>query len=189
MASFFITQTTDMPPKTTNCTVCLIIDLYLRFIYHSGPYWFVCISAEVWLLYVPEECLISRLHIILGYMALSKINNTSLSHMVWYLGLYSRTQMTMAIGNWFRGFVMEGTVTFDEWYVKFYVHNRHSGIEETWLVSWTFWVTSVSRWRHQMEIFSRYWPFVRGIHRSPVNSHLKGQWRGALLFFLWSAPE
>ena len=24
------------------------------------------------------------------------------------------------------------------------------------------------RWRHQMETFSRYWPFVRGIHRSPV---------------------
>ena len=23
-------------------------------------------------------------------------------------------------------------------------------------------------WRHQMETFSRYWPFMRGIHRSPV---------------------
>ena len=31
--------------------------------------------------------------------------------------------------------------------------------------------------------FSRYWPFVRGIHRSPVNSPHKGQWRGALKFF------
>ena len=37
-------------------------------------------------------------------------------------------------------------------------------------------------WRHQMETF--YWPFVRGIHRSPVNSPHKGQWRGALLFSL-----
>ena len=27
----------------------------------------------------------------------------------------------------------------------------------------------------------RYWPFVRGIHRSPVNSPQKGQWRGALM--------
>ena len=27
-------------------------------------------------------------------------------------------------------------------------------------------------------------PFVRGIHRSPVNSSHKGQWRGALMFFL-----
>ena len=38
------------------------------------------------------------------------------------------------------------------------------------------------RWRHQMEIC--YWPFVRGIHLSPVNSPHKGQWRGALMFSL-----
>ena len=31
--------------------------------------------------------------------------------------------------------------------------------------------------------FPPYWPFVRGIHRSPVNSPHKGQWRGALMFF------
>ena len=30
----------------------------------------------------------------------------------------------------------------------------------------------------------RYWPFVQGIHRSPVNSPRKGQWRGALMFSL-----
>ena len=28
------------------------------------------------------------------------------------------------------------------------------------------------------------WPFVRGIHRSPVNSPHKGQWRRALMFSL-----
>ena len=39
-------------------------------------------------------------------------------------------------------------------------------------------------WRHQMETFLCYWPFVRGIHRSPVNSLHKGQWRGALMFSL-----
>ena len=32
--------------------------------------------------------------------------------------------------------------------------------------------------------FPRYWPFVRGIHRSPVNSPHKGQWRGTLMFSL-----
>ena len=36
----------------------------------------------------------------------------------------------------------------------------------------------VINWKH----FPRYWPSVRGIHRSPVNSPLKGQWRGALMF-------
>ena len=35
-------------------------------------------------------------------------------------------------------------------------------------------------WKH----FPRRWSFVRGIHRSPVNSPHKGQWRGALMFSL-----
>ena len=38
----------------------------------------------------------------------------------------------------------------------------------------------VIEWKH----FPRYWPFVRGIHRSAVNSPHKGQWRGALMFSL-----
>ena len=38
----------------------------------------------------------------------------------------------------------------------------------------------VIKWTH----FPRYWPFVRGIHQSPVNSPHKGQWRGALMFSL-----
>ena len=38
----------------------------------------------------------------------------------------------------------------------------------------------VIKWKH----FPRYWPFVRGIHRSPVNSPHKGQWRGVLMFSL-----
>ena len=42
----------------------------------------------------------------------------------------------------------------------------------------------LSWWRHQMETFPRYWPFVRGIHRSPVNFPPKGQWRGALMLSL-----
>ena len=36
----------------------------------------------------------------------------------------------------------------------------------------------VIKWKH----FLRYWPFVRGIQRSPVNSPHKGQWREALMF-------
>ena len=38
----------------------------------------------------------------------------------------------------------------------------------------------VIKWKH----FPLYWPFVRGIHRSPVNSPQKGQWRGALMYSL-----
>ena len=46
-----------------------------------------------------------------------------------------------------------------------------------------------SWWRHQMEAFPRRWPFVRGIHRSPVDSPHKGQWRWALmlpLMYVWT---
>ena len=40
----------------------------------------------------------------------------------------------------------------------------------------------VIKWKH----FPRYWPFVQGIDRSPVNSPHKGQWRGVLMFtFIW----
>ena len=38
----------------------------------------------------------------------------------------------------------------------------------------------VIKWKH----FPRYWPFVRGIHRSLVNSPHKGQWDRALMFSL-----
>ena len=38
----------------------------------------------------------------------------------------------------------------------------------------------VIKWKH----FPRHWTFVRGMHRSPVNSPHKGQWRGALMFYL-----
>ena len=36
------------------------------------------------------------------------------------------------------------------------------------------------KWKY----FPRYWPFVQGIHRFPVNSPHRGQWRGALMFSL-----
>ena len=38
----------------------------------------------------------------------------------------------------------------------------------------------IIKWKH----FPRYWTFVRGIHRSPVNSPHKGQRRGALMLSL-----
>ena len=41
-----------------------------------------------------------------------------------------------------------------------------------------------SWWRHPMEHFQHYWPFVREIHRSTVDSSNKGQWRGALMYSL-----
>ena len=47
---------------------------------------------------------------------------------------------------------------------------------------WHFEHDDVIKWKH----FLRYWHFVRGIHRAPVNSPHKGQWRGALMLSLIS---
>ena len=41
----------------------------------------------------------------------------------------------------------------------------------------------VIKWKH----FPRYWLFVRGIHRSPLNSPHNGQWRGTFMFSLIGA--
>ena len=38
----------------------------------------------------------------------------------------------------------------------------------------------VIKWKH----FPRYWPFVWGIQRAPLNSPHRGQWHGALMFSL-----
>ena len=50
---------------------------------------------------------------------------------------------------------------------------------------WLYWSTGlhhddVIKWKH----FPRYWAFEREIHRLPVNSPHKGQWRGAMMFSL-----
>ena len=53
-----------------------------------------------------------------------------------------------------------------------------SSLSKNIVVRWSH--DDVIKWKH----FPRNWPFVRGIHRSPVNSTHKGQWRGALMFSL-----
>ena len=47
-------------------------------------------------------------------------------------------------------------------------------------------IVPVIIWIHddaiKWKLFSRYWPFVQGIHRSLGNSPHQGQWRGVLMF-------
>ena len=50
----------------------------------------------------------------------------------------------------------------------------------TWMSEYILPHDDVIKWKH----FLRHWPFVRGIHRSPVHSPHKGHWRGALMFSL-----
>ena len=53
-------------------------------------------------------------------------------------------------------------------------HSIHYGV----IVMKIYYHDDVIKWKH----FLHYWPFVRGIHQSPVDSPHKGQWRGALMF-------
>ena len=76
------------------------------------------------------------------------------------------------------------------WYRKF-THKLHNLFVGTWTISWLpqcqrsnpdiyRYHDDVIKWKH----FPLYWPFVWGIHRSPVNSPHKGQRHGALVFSL-----
>ena len=53
-------------------------------------------------------------------------------------------------------------------------------VMSTFRTSLCFVHDDVIQWKHN----PRNWPFVREIHRSPVNYPHKGQWRGALMFSL-----
>ena len=77
------------------------------------------------------------------------------------------------------------------WTVKYLVMSMRGG--QTDRLRWPWQYHCVKKgslwklntwWRHQWKHFPRYWPFVREIHRSPVNPPPKGQWRGALVFSL-----
>ena len=68
-------------------------------------------------------------------------------------------------------------------------HWKHKNLIHIDLIAWkgggggvTFfsYPDDIIKWKH----FPRYWPFVRGIRRSLVNSPHKGQWRGAFMFSL-----
>ena len=45
---------------------------------------------------------------------------------------------------------------------------------------WKWQHDDIMKWKH----FPRFWPFVWGIHQSPVNSPHKGQWHRPLMFSL-----
>ena len=54
-------------------------------------------------------------------------------------------------------------------------HTQHQGAQVNLIHSWR---------RHQMKTFSALLVLCVGIHRSPVNSPCRGQWRGILIFSL-----
>ena len=77
--------------------------------------------------------------------------------------------------------------TIESWYVPNFKLTKKNmcchHVEAIGCPSWVFrrkLHNDVIKWKY----FPRYWPFVRGIHRPPVNSPHKGQWRRAMMFSL-----
>ena len=87
------------------------------------------------------------------------------------------------------------TVEYDQSHTFLSCDSKHGRTPFTYLLKSIWWrespASAYSKRRYKLtehddvikwKPFSRYWPFVQGIHRSPVNSPHKGQWRGALMF-------
>ena len=62
--------------------------------------------------------------------------------------------------------------------VSLYAYVGFKDISHRWYNCKDMYHDDVIKWKH----FPRYWTLVQGIHRSPVNSPHKGQWRRALIF-------
>ena len=71
----------------------------------------------------------------------------------------------------------EGVYYYSIWKVDGRTTDVSASDKFHWHVSAAELHDGVTKWKH----FPRDWPFVRGIHRSPMN---KGQWRGVLMFSL-----
>ena len=76
---------------------------------------------------------------------------------------------------WYKNNKVWGTVTNHIYQI--YLYNRSRNV---WPIHSLTSNDDVIKWKH----FPRYWPFVLGIHRSPVNSPHTGQRRGPLVFSL-----
>ena len=80
------------------------------------------------------------------------------------------TALTHNFEIWSSKYILSSIVTLKSWSLIF--HNI--------FINYFQKHDDVIKWKH----FPRYWPFVRGIHRSPVNYQHKSQWREALMFSL-----
>ena len=105
-----------------------------------------------------------------------------LSHNAWGLGikywlrLYNGTN-AMLLNKCYRLNVEEN----HQWVQNIQYILTSNGLGDIWQThNMSLCHDDVIKWKH----FPRYWPFVRGIHRSPVNPPHKGQWRRALTFSL-----
>ena len=102
------------------------------------------------------------------------LSNRQRSHTTW--GLITQLQILIYIFKTISFWCQDKISTIHKYKILNSFISRISSTHS--LNLYRLWPRDSSWWRHQMETF------VRGIHRSPVNSPHKGQWRGALMFTL-----
>ena len=131
-------------------------------------------QAITWAKVDPDLCCHMEL---LGHNDLTLICCSLLENTEMHLLFISFFQNRYGAGSWNPSFWKTRTAL--SYFVKTMADAESPGHQQPW-----YWLHSVHddviTWKH----FPRYWPFVRGIHQSPVNSPHKGQWRGALMFSL-----
>ena len=124
-------------------------------------------------------------------------NNANINVLLQVFKIHTVYPITHALDfiifSWFMRCIYPYSSGFQELSMKFQENNRYipfvlwiQGLFQEILVSKNIkvnprsWHDDVIKWKH----FPCNWPFVRGIHRSPVKSPHKGQWRRALMFSL-----
>ena len=103
-------------------------------------------------------------------------NHFGILHRAWQWNCHALCKIIKWFNNWNRHFVRMRISEIWVWYefrrdilnFNVHIHTVSSSHDD------------VIKWKH----FPRYWPFVQGIHQSPVNSPHKDQWCGALMFSL-----
>ena len=148
--------------------------LYYLLYVTAGPFvahWFTWIFAwDSWIIFGDTfQCIVkvSHFYIIIymyhyTYNLISRMCVCKTIKIKWYLPMICRFAIVIhlvILSNCIRGVLRRQR----KWFHFFFIAHD-----------------DVIKWKH----FRRYWPFVRGIHRSPVNSPHTGQWRGALMFSL-----
>ena len=129
----------------------------------------VCISIEIKLKFIPE-CPVNDIPALVQIMAwrrpmtISLLTHLYVTRLQWVKGFFKGLSLIL----------LHRTFHIISHLVK--ILSREMGILRVFFIILKH--DDVIKWKY----FPRYWPFVRGIHRSPVNSPHKCQWRGALMF-------
>ena len=95
--------------------------------------------------------------------------NVFQNDLIYTISEYSNSSTYLFMENTGNSVQKKSTLLFQKMVLRFLGHQlSHNNHDD------------VNKWEH----FPRHWPFVRGIHQSPVDSPHKDQWRGALKFTL-----